>query len=88
LIWTLKDGVLSVINPSPYVVRLEQEVTTLPIKASWILPLTYVLPGQHLTLTRQVQRGDTGTETPNKVRISPATTWGFTVDSYEAPLVL
>ncbi|MGP0955600.1 fimbria/pilus chaperone family protein [Serratia sp. CY68758] len=86
LIWTLKAGVLSVINPSAYVVRLGQGVTTLPDKMIWMLPHTYVLPGQQLTLTRQAKRGDAGAETASKVRISPATTWGFTVDSYEAPL--
>lgn len=84
--WSLKGGVLSVSNPSPYVVRLGQGITTLPDQATWMLPYTYVLPGQQLTLTRQAKRGDTGTGAATRVRISPATTWGFTVDSYEAPL--
>lgn len=87
LIWSLKGGVLSVSNPSAYVVRLGQEVTTLPDLVAWVLPHTYVLPGQQLTLTRQAKLGDTGAGATSKVRISPATTWGFTVDSYEAALV-
>ncbi|KFD14547.1 beta-fimbriae chaperone protein [Serratia marcescens subsp. marcescens ATCC 13880] len=86
LIWSLKAGVLSVSNSSPYVVRLGQEVTTLPDKRIWLLPNAYVLPGQQLMLTQQTKFGDTSAETASKVRISPATTWGFTVDSYEAPL--
>lgn len=86
LIWLHKGGVLSVSNPSAYVVRLGQGVTTLPDQATWMLPHTYVLPGQQLTLTRQAKRGDVNAGAASKVRISPATTWGFTVDSYEAPL--
>ncbi|EJQ0601877.1 fimbria/pilus periplasmic chaperone [Salmonella enterica] len=86
LIWTLKAGGLSVKNPSAYVVRLGQGVTTLPDQVTWMLPNTYVLPGQQLTLTRQSKRGDASAGAASKVRISPATTWGFTVDNYEAPL--
>ncbi|PYY90517.1 fimbrial protein [Pseudomonas sp. TKO26] len=85
LVWSFKAGVLSVNNPSPYVVRLGQGVSTLPDGSTWQLPHSYVLPGQQLTLEAQKQ-GATGT--PGAVRISPATTWGFTVDSYEAPLTL
>ncbi|CAI1242624.1 fimbria/pilus chaperone family protein [Serratia fonticola] len=88
LIWSLKGGKLSVSNPSAYVVRLGQGVTTLPDQSSWMLPYTYVLPGQQLTLARQAKRGDASVHTASKVRLSPATTWGFTVDSYEAPLAL
>ncbi|MEQ5091558.1 fimbria/pilus chaperone family protein [Providencia rettgeri] len=87
LIWSLKGGALSVSNPSAYIVRLGQGVTTLPDQTSWILPNTYVLPGQQLTLTKQAKHhDDTSTGVARNVRISPATTWGFTVDSYEAPL--
>lgn len=87
LIWSLRGGVLSVSNPSPYIVRLGLGVTSLPDKVTWMLAHTYVLPGQQLTLVRQGKRGDNRVETASKVRISPATTWGFTVDSYEASLV-
>lgn len=86
LIWSVKAGKLTVNNPSPYVVRLGQGVTTLPGKVSWMLPHTYVLAGQQLTLTRQTKSGDSGAETASTVRISPATTWGFTVDNYDMPL--
>lgn len=83
--WSLNAGVLSVSNPSPYVVRLGQGVTTLPDQQSWMLPHAYVLPGQQLTLTAQNTRKGTGAA--SQVRLSPATTWGFTVNSYTAPLV-
>lgn len=81
--WSLKAGELSVNNPSPYVVRLGQGVTTLPDRSTWMLPHAYVLPGQRLTLTLD---GKQLNGTSSSVRLSPATTWGFTVDSFEAPL--
>lgn len=84
LVWSLKEGKLSVHNPSPYVVRLGVGVTTLPNRSNWMLPHAYILPGQQLTLTSEVKQTS---GVANRVQISPATTWGFTVDSYEAPLV-
>lgn len=86
LIWSLKGGLLSVSNPSAYVVRLGQGVITLPDQATWMLPHAYVLPGERLTLTRQAKHGDVNARAVRNVRISPSTTWGFTVDSYEASL--
>ncbi|MFH2359849.1 fimbria/pilus chaperone family protein [Klebsiella sp. KE9767] len=86
LVWSQKSGVISVSNPSPYVVRLGQGITTLPDNTTWMLPHTYVLPGQRLTLSRQVSRSVSDAKSARKVRISPATTWGFTVDNYETPL--
>lgn len=84
LVWTLKAGALSVNNPSPYVVRLGQGVTTLPDRSTWTLPNAYILPGQQLTLASD---GNNPGGVASKVRISPATTWGFSVEDYEAPLV-
>lgn len=84
LVWARRNGALHVSNPSPYVVRLGQGVITLPGRASWTLPHAYVLPGQQLTLTPQAKGNDAGTV--STVRISPATTWGFTIDTYDAPL--
>lgn len=83
LVWQLTGKVLTVSNPSPYVVRLGQGVQTLPGNSVWSLPNSYVLPGQTLTLAQ------TGSKTPGtdtQVRIAPATTWGFSVDHYDAPL--
>ncbi|WP_277761040.1 fimbria/pilus chaperone family protein [Pseudomonas sp. A34-9] len=83
LTWKLKDNRLIVNNPSPYVVRLGQGVQTLPDHTSWILPNAYVLPGQ--TLTVKPENGKTA-GAAQQIRISPATTWGYTVDTYDATL--
>lgn len=83
LVWTPKAGKLSVSNPSPYVVRLGQSVTILPQGSNWSLPHAWILPGQRLTLSGKdnISNAEKG-----KVRISPATAWGFSVDNYDAPL--
>ncbi|SUI51459.1 putative fimbrial chaperone protein [Serratia quinivorans] len=70
-------------NPSPYVVRLGEGVQTLPGNGVWTLPHSYVLPGQILTLT---QSGTKPLSAETQVRIAPATTWGFSVAHYDAPL--
>jgi P pilus assembly chaperone PapD len=83
LTWKLQDNSILLSNPSPYVVRLAQSVQTLPDNTTWILPNTYVLPGQALALTPDGGRTPTNA---SQVRISPATIWGFTVNSYDASL--
>jgi P pilus assembly chaperone PapD len=79
LTWRLKDNQLSVHNPSPYVVRLAQELTLLPGNGSALLPRTYVLPGETLSVSAN---GATGTA----VRLQPATVYGFAVPHFEAPI--
>jgi len=83
LTWKREGDQLVVSNPSPYVVRLGQGIQTLPDNIAWKLPNTYILPNQSFTLSP-----DAGKKAGNiqKVRISPATMWGFTVDYYDAPL--
>lgn len=81
LTWKQSGNSLTVSNPSPYVVRLGQGVNTLPGNTAWTLPNSYVLPGQTLTLTPD---GNKPAGSATQVRISPATTWGYTVDSYDA----
>ncbi|AZE56898.1 Beta-fimbriae chaperone protein [Pseudomonas synxantha] len=83
LTWKVNDNSLTVNNPSPYVVRLGQGVQTLPDKTRWILPNAYVLPGQTLTVTPE---GGKTMGVAQQVRISPATTWGYTVDTYDQTL--
>lgn len=83
LVWTLSGSNLTVNNPSAYVVRLGQGVRTLPGNADWVLPNSYILPGQTLTLL--VQQGQS-VGAARQVRISPATTWGYSVDTYDAVL--
>lgn len=87
LVWSFKAGSLNVSNPSPYVVRLDQGVTTLPDRSTWVLPNAYILPGQQLALSPQAKSGNASASAAKKVRISPATTWGFTTNNYEALLV-
>ncbi|MFC0227272.1 fimbria/pilus chaperone family protein [Serratia aquatilis] len=83
LTWKLSGNSMVVNNPSPYVVRLGQSVQTLPDNTAWTLPNTYVLPGQTLTLTPDSNKKAGAAK---QVRISPATTWGYTVNTYDAPL--
>lgn len=83
LTWTLKGDSLTVNNPSPYVVRLGQGVQTLPDSTNWLLPNTYVLPGQTLSVKPEGGRKPGASQ---QVRISPATTWGYTVNTYDTGL--
>ncbi|MCT4712099.1 fimbria/pilus chaperone family protein [Enterobacteriaceae bacterium H11S18] len=84
LTWKQSGDSLTVSNTSPYVVRLGQGVQTLPDNTNWLLATPYVLPGQTLTLKMD---GAKKAGTAAKVRISPATNWGYTVDNYDAELV-
>ncbi|AZE53294.1 Beta-fimbriae chaperone protein [Pseudomonas synxantha] len=81
LAWRLKGNQLSVHNPTPYVVRLAQELQLLPGTGSALLPRTYVLPGETLTVTAS-------TATGTAVRLQPATVYGFAVAPYDAPIAL
>lgn len=81
LVWSLKDQQLSVNNPTPYVVRLAQELTLLPGKGSALLPRTYVLPGETLSVAASQAQAST-------VQLQPATVYGFAVAPYEAPITL
>ncbi|KMM79223.1 fimbria/pilus chaperone family protein [Pseudomonas deceptionensis] len=83
LAWKQIGGSITVSNPSPYVVRLGQGIQTLPDNTNWTLPNTYVLPGQTLTIKPD---DNTNPGEAQQVRISPATTWGYTVNTYDAPL--
>ncbi|MNP58298.1 putative fimbrial chaperone protein [compost metagenome] len=66
-------------NDTPYVVRLGQEVQLLPSAGVAMLPKTYVLPGEHISIKAPV-----GAAT--QVRFQPATVYGFAVPHYEAPI--
>lgn len=81
--WRVKRDQLSVHNPSPYVVRLAQELRLLPGKGSALWPRTYVLPGE--TLNVAVTGNGAGA---NRVKLQPATVYGFAVAPYEAPITL
>ncbi|MGJ7513322.1 fimbria/pilus chaperone family protein [Pseudomonas baetica] len=79
LTWSLEKDQLSVHNPTPYVVRLAQELLLLPGNGSALLPRTYVLPGERLSVTTNGSAATT-------VRLQPATVYGFAVPHYEAPI--
>ena len=79
LTWTLRDGQLQVRNDTPYVVRLAQELLLLPGNGRAMLPRTYVLPGEALSVPASGGQANT-------VRLQPATVYGFAVKAYDAPL--
>lgn len=81
LTWTLSANVITVRNDTPYVVRLAQEVHLLPGMASARLPRAYVLPGSSHAMTVPATAAASAS-----IRLYPATVYGFTVDSYDAPL--
>lgn len=81
LTWSLKNQQLSVHNPTPYVVRLAQELKLLPGNGSALLPRTYVLPGETLSVAASLAQAST-------VQLQPATVYGFAVDPYQAPITL
>ena len=79
LTWTLRDGQLQVRNDTPYVVRLAQELRLLPGDGRAMLPRTYVLPGEALSVPASGSQART-------VRLQPATVYGFAVKAYDAPI--
>ena len=79
LTWTLRDGQLQVRNDTPYVVRLAQELLLLPGDGKALLPRTYVLPGEALSVPASSSQAKT-------VRLQPATVYGFAVKAYDAPI--
>ena len=81
LTWTLRDGQLQVRNDTPYVVRLAQELLLLPGNGQAMLPRTYVLPGEAISVPASGGQAST-------VRLQPATVYGFAVKAYDAPITL
>lgn len=79
--WSAQDGHLIVRNDSAYVVRLAQKVQLLPQQMLVNLPKTYVLPGETLTLD-----APSSMAASDKVRLFPASVYGYAVPNYEAPL--
>lgn len=82
LTWNVESTDLIVRNDSPYVVRLAQEIKLQPQATVMTLPRPYVLPGQTFRLHLPA-----GGARPQAVRLFPATVYGFSVESYDAPLV-
>lgn len=82
LVWKREGGRLTVHNDSAYVVRLAPDVQLFPTAGLAKLPRTYILPGEVLAAALQGPL-----EGVTAVLIQPATVYGFSVDSYQAPLV-
>ncbi|MBD1597582.1 fimbria/pilus chaperone family protein [Pseudomonas typographi] len=79
--WSVEGGQLVGHNPSPYVVRLANQVMLLPGKQTIGLPSTYILPSQRIT-----QPLPPGVPVVSAVRVYPASLYGFAVAPYEAAL--
>lgn len=82
LSWGVVDGKLVIKNNSAYVVRMEQAVTALPAKQTLKVSKSYILPGEELIADEKLASVDV-----TSVRIYPATVYGFSVASYDLPLV-
>jgi P pilus assembly chaperone PapD len=80
--WSATANGLQVFNPSPYVVRLAKGIVPLPGSAQADLPRTYILPGERLSVALPLS----SSVRAMAVRIFPATTYGFAVEHYEAPV--
>jgi P pilus assembly chaperone PapD len=80
LTWSHAGNKLTVRNDSAYVVRLAQDVRLLPGTGQAMLPRAYVLPGETITVDSKNGAGAT------KVKISPATVYGYVTDAYETAL--
>lgn len=82
--WSLQGSTLQMRNPTPYVVRLAEEVRLLPSNTVVKLPRAYILANE--TLALPIDAAARGGQGNQQVRLYPATVYGFAVDSYDAPL--
>lgn len=82
LSWSATAEGLLVSNPSPYVVRLAKAIVPLPGTQAVDLPRTWILPGEHLSVGLPMSV----TVRAMEVRIFPATTYGFAVGHFDAPV--
>lgn len=82
LLWKMKGGTLTVVNDTPYVVRMEQNVKLLPSGKQVKFDKNYILPGQ----TMKAKSESTLSAGDNKVEIYPATRFGYKASSYVAEL--
>ncbi|WP_255779207.1 MULTISPECIES: fimbria/pilus chaperone family protein [Mycetohabitans] len=82
LSWHLRGRVLTLTNPSPYVVRLEQRVTILPQGAVLTLPQRYILPKAHVELPL----GDhIAPQRIHALRLSTLSRYGYATGTYDLP---
>ncbi|MCM7471141.1 fimbria/pilus chaperone family protein [Enterobacter bugandensis] len=82
LLWHINNGIVTVENKTPYVVRMEQKAKLIPSGIFVEFPKTYILPGEKMTAS--VKGKSTSSE--NKIEIYPATRYGYKAQSYIAEL--
>ncbi|RJK99711.1 fimbria/pilus chaperone family protein [Enterobacter chuandaensis] len=80
LTWQVKNGVVTVENKTPYVVRMEQQVKLLPSGTAAKFPKTYILPGETMTANADVKFSSL----EKKIEIYPATRYGYKAKNYIA----
>lgn len=78
LVWSATGSILTVTNPSAYVVRLSPEVVMQPSGVSGNLGKTWLLPGETLAVPLK------SSTTDKQVKLFPASRYGFDVGSYVA----
>lgn len=78
LVWKTAGDTLVVSNPSPYVVRLSQQVSTLPSGNKGMLSKTWLLPGE----TEKIKMEKSVTD--SQIKILPASRFGISVKDYTA----
>lgn len=76
LVWKTAGNALIVSNPSPYVVRLSQQVKTLPSGNKGMLSKTWILPGETETIKMEKTVAD------SQINIFPASRFGIAVNNY------
>lgn len=81
LTWSHDGGTLTVTNDSAYVVRLASTVTLLPSGKTAELKRAYLLANEAVSLPLPE-----GSAADTTLRISPASVYGFSVDTYDLPL--
>lgn len=82
--WEAKGQTLTVLNNSRYVVRLNQQLDLIPAGGQLSLPRTYLLPGQSHSLPLPA---DATLSAASKVRLYPASLYGYQGAAYDAPLI-
>jgi P pilus assembly chaperone PapD len=80
--WSVGNGALVLENPSPYVVRMDQQVQLQPQGKGLTLPKSYILPGEKITVPADVA----DLSSAQSVRTFPATVYGYQVEHFDATL--
>lgn len=83
LTWQIKGSELTVINNSPYIVRLSNKIDLLPAATSISLSKTYILPGstEKINIPHELEKANV-----EKIRLYPASIYGYKVEHYDSPV--